>query len=273
MANSGWGDGGYSSSFWGGFQDFDLSISNGVSATVQQGQAEGFSLHIEVLTGQSATGSVGSVLVRIPKIVSVTGIEATGKMTDGWGDGGYGLDAWGGTTSVELVQEVPVTLSAAASGVGSVTVTGVSNVTLSSPAMTASLGTALAGAGAIVSETGLQGDIGFGDESVVGDANVYPTSVSGVGETGNPFVFSLQSFTLTGQELTTALNNDDITVIQSQVIRQTGVQAAGTADPVDITADANLTLTGVSGTGNIGSILIWNQIAPTPTATWNEVAA
>ena len=482
MANSGWSDGTWGSSFWGGFQDLDLTLS-GVSGTGAIGQAEGFSLHVEVATGQSATGSVGSVLVRIPKVVEVTGIEATGKMSDGWGDGGYGLDAWGGTTSVALVQKpvisspriqgiigsrvgftaqadaalstsqskfggsslaldgtgdrvqsTDITLGTdsytwetfayfnnfsstqciwdagenvgasqnpvvyitstnlqlsyaggtyinqahgmtagqwhhiaivrdgnnleafidgtsigtatyaggsgatnhvlggnfagtftvdgfldesrltkrviytgnftpptqaftpdtadewllhydgssgstdidnSAPGDNGLTITGVAIVDVTGPGMTASLGTALAGAGAIVTETGMTGSINLGDESVTADANVYPTGEVGTTALGIGYEVSGTSpvnVTSPGA-MTTTLNGNGITVIQSQLIKQTGFEANGDLDMPEIKGDANLTLTGVGGTGNIGSILIWNQISPTPTATWNEVAA
>jgi len=273
MANSGWSDGTWGSSFWGGFQDLSFSIT-GVSGTTAVGTAQGLSTATPTPSGQSATGAVGSVVVSIPVTVEPTGVNATGKMTDGWGDGGYGLDAWGGTTTVELVQEVPVTLAAATSGLGSVTVTGTGNLTLSSPTMTASLGTALAGAGAIVTETGLQGDIGFGDESVVGDANVYPTGLGSTGIIGgNYFVFSTLSITVTGEEATMALNNSGITVIQSQLIIPSSDAMVGHTGDEEVTGDANVTLTGVSVSGNIGNVLIWQKIAPTATTTWNEVAA
>ena len=108
MANSGWSDGTWGSSFWGGFQDFTLSLT-GVSGTTALGTADGLSTHTEIPTGQVVTGAVGNPLIRIPVDVAVTGVNATGKMTDGWGDGGYGLDAWGGTTTVELVQKPVIT--------------------------------------------------------------------------------------------------------------------------------------------------------------------
>jgi len=273
MANSGWSDGTWGSSFWGGFQDLSFSIT-GVSGTTAVGTAQGLSTATPTPSGQFATGAVGSVVVSIPVTVEPTGVNATGKMTDGWGDGGYGLDAWGGTTTVELVQEVPVTLAAATSGIGSVTVTGTANLTLSSPALTASLGTALAGAGAIVTETGLTGTIGFGDESVTADANVYPTGVGATGVVGGGyFVFTDLSVTLTGQVGTMALNNSGIVVIQSQLIIPSPLTGTGLIGATSETGDANVTLTGLSVSGNIGNVLIWQNIAPTATTTWNEVAA
>lgn len=482
MANSGWSDGTWGSSFWGGFQDLSFSIT-GVSGTTAVGTAIGLSTASPIPNGQSSTGAVGSVLVRIPVDVSVTGVGATGKMTDGWGDGGYGLDAWGGTTSVELVQKPVITspriqgiigsrvsftaqadaalttsqskfggsslaldgtgdrvqstditlgtdsytwetfayfnnfsstqciwdagenvgasqnpvvyitstnlqlsyaggtyinqahgmtaggwhhiaivrdgtqleafidgtsigtatyalgsgatnhvlggnfagtftmdgfldesrltkrvvytgnftpptqaftadaadewllhydgsdgstdIDNSAPGNNGLTVTGLAVVAVTGPGMTASLGTALAGAGAIVTETGMTGSVNLGDESVVADANVYPTGLAGTSVIGGNYVVkgtSPVNVTSPGA-MTTTLNGSGITVIQSQLIKQTGFEATGSIDMLEITADANLTLTGVSGTGNIGSILIWNQISPTPTATWNEVAA
>jgi len=482
MANSGWSDGTWGSSFWGGFQDLSFSIT-GVSGTTAVGTAIGLSTATPTPNGQSATGAVGSVLVRIPVDVSVTGVGATGKMTDGWGDGGYGLDAWGGTTSVELVQKPVITspriqgiigarvsftaqadaalttsqskfggsslaldgtgdrvqstditlgtdsytwetfayfnnfsstqciwdagenvgasqnpvvyitstnlqlsyaggtyinqahgmtaggwhhiaivrdgnqleafidgtsigtatytggsgatnhvlggnfagtftmdgfldesrltkrviytgnftpptqaftanaadewllhydgsngstdIENSAPGNNGLTVTGLAVVGVTGPGMTASLGTALAGAGAIVTETGMTGSVNLGDESVAADANVYPTGLASTSFIGGNYVVkgtSPVNVTSPGA-MTTTLNGSGITVIQSQLIKQTGFEATGSIDMLEITADANLTLTGVSGTGNIGSILIWNQISPTPTATWNEVAA
>lgn len=274
MADSGWSDGTWGSSFWGGFQDLSFSITAGVSGTTAVGTAIGLSTAIGEPNGLSSTGATGSVVVSIPVTVEPTGIEATGKMTDGWGDGGYGLDAWGGTTTVELVQEVPVTLGAASSGIGTLSATGLANVTLTSPALTASVGTALAGAGAIVTETGMTGSVNLGDESVTADANVPVTGVSGttiVG--GNYSVFSTLDVTLSGQSLTTTLNNSGIVVIQSQLIRPSGFVINGAVAAPDATGDANVALTGVGVSGIIGNVLIWQKIAPTATVIWNEVAA
>ena len=481
MANSGWSDGTWGSSFWGGFQDLSFSIT-GVSGTTAVGTAQGLSTATPTPSGQSATGAVGSVVVSIPVDVSVTGVNATGKMTDGWGDGGYGLDAWGGTTTVELVQKPVVTspriqgiigsrvsftaqadaalttsqskfggsslaldgagdrvqstditlgtddytwetfayfnsfsstqciwdagenvgasqnpvvfitstnlqlsyaggtyinaahgmstggwhhiaivrdsnqleafidgvsigtatyslgsgatnhvlggnfagtftmdgfldesrltkrvvytgnftpptqaftadaadewllhydgangstdIENSAPGNNGLTITGTSIVNVTGPGMTASLGTALAGAGAIVTETGLTGTIGFGDESVTADANVYPTGLGSTGIIGgNYFVFSTLSITMTGQEATMTLNNSGITVIQSQLIIPSTTALVGHTGDEEVTGDANVTLTGVSVSGNIGNVLIWQNIAPTVTTTWNEVAA
>jgi hypothetical protein len=69
------------------------------------------------------------------------------------------------------------------------------------------------------------------------------------------------------------LNNSGITVIQSQVIVPSVVALDGETGQLDMTGDANVTLTGASVSGNIGNVLIWQNIAPTVTTTWNEVAA
>lgn len=482
MANSGWGDGTWGSSFWGGFQDLSFSIT-GVSGTTAVGAATGLSTATFSPSGLSAAGSLGSVVVSIPVDVAVTGVGASGKLTDGWGDGGYGLDAWGGTTTVELVQEPVVSspriqgiigsrvsftaqadaalstsqskfggsslaldgsgdrvqstditlgtddytwetfayfnnfsstqciwdagenvgasqnpvvyitstnlqlsyaggtyineahgmtaggwhhiaivrdsnqleafidgvsigtatyaggsgatnhvlggnfagtftmdgfldesrltkrviytgnftpptqaftadaadewllhydgsdgstdIDNSAPGNNGLTITGASIVDVTGPAMTASLGTALAGAGAIVTETGLTGTLSFGDESVVGDANVYPTGSVGTVELGISYEVSGTApvdVTSPGA-MTMTLNNSGINVIQSQLIKPSLDGLSGTIGDVSINASANVTLTGVSVSGNIGNVLIWQNIAPTVTTTWNEVAA
>ena len=59
MATSGWGDGAWGASFWGGFVDADVSVT-GVAGTTAVGEEGVTGTSVVVETGLSATGVINS---------------------------------------------------------------------------------------------------------------------------------------------------------------------------------------------------------------------
>ena len=160
----------------------------------------------------------------------------------GWGRGTWGAGAWN--------QEVPVELTglAGTSALGTLTIatTGNISVGVSGSAGTAAVGSALAGAGASVTETGLQATVSFGDESVVGTALVSPTGLAGTSAVGTSVITTITGVVVTSPEMVSFVGNVSI--------------------PVDIPV-------GLSATGNIGTVTIWQEVVPGVTTNWIEVAA
>ena len=178
MANIGWGESTWGNNRWGG--QLDVAVSpTGVAATSALGTVAASSIFVIEVTGLAATSAVGSVLAKIPITAVVTGVEGSMPF-GGWGQDGFGQGNWGGL----VAEGIPIGGTTATSVVATTTlgglsgVTGTSVVTPTGVAGTGALGNALAGAGAIVVETGMVGSTGLGDESVTGTALVTPSGVS-----------------------------------------------------------------------------------------------
>jgi|19_taG_2_1085344.scaffolds.fasta_scaffold15506_2 hypothetical protein len=97
--------------------------------------------------------------------------------------------------------------------------------------------------------TGVAGTTGLGDESISVDI----------------------SFAVTGVAGTTGLGNE--TVNLDFVVSVTGI--AGTATLGDETivqgTGQDVTETGLSATGSVGSVNIWSTLSPSQTASWTEL--
>lgn len=159
----------------------------------------------------------------------------------GWGRSTWGAGAW----SQEAPVEVTGLAGTTALGTLTIATTGNISVGVTGSAGTGAIGSALAGAGASVTETGLQATVSFGDESVVGTALVSPTGLAGTGAIGSATITSIISVPVTSPELVGFIGNVNI--------------------PVDTV--------GLSATGNIGTVLIWQEVVPGVTTNWIEVAA
>ena len=178
MANIGWGQSTWGTNRWGGQLDVAV-VSTGVAATSALGTATASSVFVIEVTGLTATSAVGSVLAKIPITAVVTGVEGSMPF-GGWGQDGFGQGNWGGLVAEGIpiggTTATPVVATTALGGLSGVTGTAIVNPT--GVAGTGTLGNALAGAGAIVVETGMVGSTGLGDESVTGTALVTPSGVS-----------------------------------------------------------------------------------------------
>jgi len=178
LANIGWGQGTWGNNAWGG--QLDVAVSpTGVAATSAVGTVAATSVFIIEVTGIAGTGAIGTAVASIPITAVVTGVEASMPF-GGWGIDGFGSGSWGGI----VAQGIPIGGTTATPVVGTAqgadgeSVVGDCNLTLTGVVGTSAVGSALAGAGALVTETGLTGTVSFGDESVVGDCNLTLTGVS-----------------------------------------------------------------------------------------------
>ena len=160
---------------------------------------------------------------------------------NGWGRSTWGAGGWGSVIPVEVTGLAGTT---ALNNVTTVTTAQI-QFTVTGSAGTGAVGSVVTGAGASVSEDGLVGTVSFGDESVVGTALVSATGVAGTGAVGSATITSLTSVPVTSSELVTFVGNANI--------------------PVDTV--------GLSATGNIGTVTIWQEVVPSTTTNWIEVAA
>lgn len=160
---------------------------------------------------------------------------------NGWGRSTWGAGGWGSVVPVEVTGLAGTT---ALNNVTTVTTEQI-QFTVTSDAGTGAVGSVVAGAGASVSEDGLVGTVSFGDESVVGTALVSATGVAGTGSVGTAAVSTVTTVTVTSPEIVGFVGNISI--------------------PVDTV--------GLSATGNIGNVTIWQEVVPSTTTNWIEVAA
>ena len=161
---------------------------------------------------------------------------------NGWGRSTWGAGGWGSVIPVEVTGLAGTT---ALNNVTTVTTAQI-QFTVTGSAGTGAIGSVVAGAGASVSEDGLVGTVSFGDESVVGTALVSATGVAGTGSVGTAAVSTITSVSVTSPEMVSFVGNVSI--------------------PVDIPV-------GLSATGNIGNVTIWQEVVPSTTTNWIEVAA
>ena len=205
-------------------------------------------------TGVSATGNTGSVTVVCDVVFGVSGLQGTsllGVLGEGHiGVAGNSATATLGQETVKTDVSIAVTgLQVSASADQGSVVTGTSLVEIvQTEASTGVLGNPLAAGGAIVEEEGLTGTIGFGDEQIVGTANVFPTSASATATSGT------------------------ISVSGDSVLDVSGVSAiVFTSRP--IVDDLAFGVTGLSASGNIGIVFIWGEVIPDQVANWQDISA
>jgi hypothetical protein len=101
---------------------------------------------------------------------------------------------------------------------------------------------------AIAGVSGTASTISQGDETVTGDANVYPTGVAGTSALGT------------------------LTLVTNNVIAVTTDALTSGLGSLTITGIANITLTGVVGTGGITSVLVWGEIDSSQDPSWSGVS-
>ena len=159
----------------------------------------------------------------------------------GWGRSTWGAGAWSNPVPVE------VTGLAGTTALNNATIVTTQQIqfTVTGSAGTGAVGSVVAGAGASVSEDGLVATVSFGDESVVGTALVSATGTAGTGAVGTVSVATITAFEVSSPEMVSFVGNVSI--------------------PVDTV--------GLSATGNIGNVTIWQEVVPSTTTNWIEVAA
>ena len=100
---------------------------------------------------------------------------------------------------------------------------------------------------AITGVSGTASTISQGEETVTGDANVYPTGVAGTSALGT------------------------LTLVTNNVIAVTTDALTSGLGSLTITGTANITLTGVYGTGYVNQLLIWGKIDSSQDPSWSAV--
>ena len=241
----------------------DVSVS-GTALTSSIGAASGFSLHTQVVTGQSASTSISSVVAGTGDIVglsaagqlstSVGAVTAEGVIEVGWGGDTWGENAWGA-----LQPFVNLTGQSLSTAIGSETVTANADVSVSGVSLTTSIGDDISGTSHTEAVTGQQLTM-FSESSVVnigvpvtgisstmsaGQTTIDPTFLVGVGwgrdTWGNQSWGQADSITATGQALTTAIGA--ATAKSDVTVSVTGQSLAMTFGVYSVTADADLSIT------------------------------
>lgn len=296
MANiTGWGRSTWGSNSWGQASPVVLS---GLSATSALGTATTVSennvpvtlggstgsvgtpniriIFSTTVTGQSATGQVGSVTfdaeanLTLPSLVSSVGTPTVDTIGNGWGRSTWGSGPFGmpvsqtrtvtisgfamtsalGTTTAFTTVDISVTGFAITSALGTLSsITGTANITPASQVGTSALGTVAAQGSAVAALPGLTSTLG---------------SVSVVASGG-------ADITLTGFAITSSLGT--MTTQSDNRFGVPSVQATASLSSVSISGSCNLTVTGLSATGETSSINIWTLIDDSQTPNWEDVAA
>ncbi len=190
------------------------------------------------LTGLAATSALGAPGVNGKAVASVAGLNATL-----------------GAVSVTINADANATPSglASTSALGTIaSVTGKANITPASQVGTSALGTVTPQAEAKVSLTGASATLG--NVSVLIDAEATIIISSGLAGTS-----------ALGTATTKTVN----------VVRISTVQQAFGECPLTLTpnAQAKVTLTGLSATGELGHVFKWEDIDESQTPNWTDVAA
>jgi len=190
------------------------------------------------LTGLAATSALGAPGVNGKAVASVAGLNATL-----------------GAVSVTINADANATPSglASTSALGTIaSVTGKANITPASQVGTSALGTVTPQAEAKVSLTGASATLG--NVSVLIDAEATIIISSGLAGTS-----------ALGTATTRTVN----------VVRISTVQQAFGECPLTLTpnAQAKVTLTGLSATGELGHVFKWEDIDESQTPNWTDVAA
>lgn len=209
--------------------------------------------------GRGTWGQLGWGEGAVP--IEITGVEATGSVS-GVGVNGAAVatvasvTASLGTVSVSINADanVDTTGLGLTSALGTIaSVTGKANITPTGQEGTSALGTVTTGAEAnvTISET-LVATLGNVSVDIDGEANVIITS--GVAATGS-----------VGSVTTRSSNIVNISITEIQIN-----SALGT---LSIDAEANISLTGLSATGELSNVNVWGLIDEDQTPNWQEVAA
>ncbi len=145
MATSGWGDGAWGASFWGGFVDADVSVT-GVAGTTAVGEEGVTGTSVVVETGLSATGVINSAGLVFKFGYLVSGVSSTGAVGTVTFDG----DSNTGTTGIS-----------ATSAVGTATIGGSTNVVVTGVSSTGAVGTVTPSIPITFAVTGVSATTGF----------------------------------------------------------------------------------------------------------------
>ncbi len=198
--------------------------------------ASGESSALNILTGQEATASVGTVQVFGYAPFATAGpdpaVGSVGQVTVDAGSTAIlsigGATAEVGQVTVDAGVTAPVTGVSATGSVNGVTVVNVTVAAVTGQSL-----------------TGTVGSIAY----IKADAVVSPTSVVGTGAVGS------------------------ITAGIVTVAEATGVSGSGSVGSITMTGGATIVPDGVEGTGVMGQANVWGKIVPNTGTVWTEIQA
>lgn len=245
MATSGWGDGAWGASFWGGFVDADVSVT-GVAGTSAVGEEGVSGTSVVVETGLSATGVVNSSGLTFLFAYLQTGVSSTGAVGNvsilgdsNFAETGVSATSAVGSTTVGGSTDVVLTGVSSTSAVGTVTpsipitfaVTGVSATTgfmtgWGSGAWSAGVwgGGVFADVGQVIPATTNVAQGLVQTPTIIGACAFSVTGVAGTTSLGNEVVDAQMRFVATGFQATTAVGDEGVT--GTSVVVETGLSAS-----------------------------------------------
>ena len=217
------------------------------------------------VTGEGATSAVGDETVVAAANVAVTGLEATGEVgnetvTADANVPETGLEATGEVGSVVPVSNnnIDVTGAEGTGEVDSVTVDAQAIVSVTGEEATGQVGSTTVVIGITVVLTGEEATGSLNSVTVVGEANIPATGIEATGSVGEVSLVTNNNIDVTGIGLTAsqgtavALASADVQVTSDAI--QSGLGS------VTVTGLANVPASGIVGTGQVGSVLVWSQI-------------
>jgi len=266
-----------------------ISLSSSIGTLEFAGSVNGWG---RAEWGSGAWGITGSVLASGQSLsTSLGAITVDAKVEEGWGRGGWGNRAWGETFSVQLTgQQATVTAGTAigkadvdvsVSGLDLLTITqGLNSIQIDNDVFV------------FASEDQIDTSVGTVAGQLSGDATAQPSGISGSISIGQVVPEPLVAVPVTG--ISTSLSLGSITLEQTteeQVTGQSATISLGTVDPVavypvttagllngsagsvTVTGGANISVSGIGLTANIGSVNVtsWSEIDPGVNNVWTTV--
>ncbi len=288
-----WGAMSWGTGVWSDQSSMTAAVT-GSALTLSQGSAEGVSINGwgRAEWGSGAWGITGSVLLGGQSLASSLGSVTVEALVEvGWGRGGWGNRAWGETYSVlpagqqatlsqgsvtpvvdHTVQVSGLDLLTITQGVNSIQIDGNVTVFVGEDALQSSIGTLSS-----VTGDGFTGVVS-GQSVTSSIGQVIPAPKIAVDVTGISMSLTLGSITLvqtTVESVTTAglLTGSIGSVTPISGYDVTGQALASSIGSVTINGAANITVSGIGLTANIGSVNVtaWSEIDPGVNNVWTEV--
>ena len=236
---------------WGDQGPVEIVLS-GQSATSSVGSVTVSPETIASLTGLSSTSAVGSIISGQLSVVDLTGVSATSEVGDfdnagtlvGWGRNGWGEEPYGDSFNK---LEQPAGLSATSS-VGSLTLDLISGVSLTGLSATSSVGSLSFVIDSTQAITGVSATSSVGSVNIDFSIFVDLTGVSSTSSVGS--ISPADVMGLTGLSTTSAIGA--LSTTESPIVSPTGLSmtsSAGSISPTEMT----IGLTGLSTTSSVGS--------------------
>jgi hypothetical protein len=300
MANTAWGELGWSAGTFGGANDVDVlitgqsltSILNSVSLSIDG---------IVNLNGQQLTSSLNSVSFTIDGSVTLTTnlanltlnsvsafetifvpVTAPGTPTtwgaDSWGSGAWGesigLSLFQGTATVDVITPVNVTGQLLSTSLNSVTLTISGSVIPTGQLLNAQLSSVGISADGNVSIPVFENplSLALGTVDPAPDANVTGQQLT-LGFNGNVAIDIAVAAVVTGQNLTLALGDE--TIVLNTPVNVTGQGLTLALNSVTTKLDVTANVTGFGLTGTTGQLYVgaWAPVNTGQSIVWTEVAA